>query len=58
MSGFQILLLAWFGFTLVAIFFLIILSYFNDRRVNREWSDEAEALAALQRVAAESWEEE
>ncbi len=39
MTPWQILLLAWFGFSAIAIVFLMILTYFNDRRVEKEWSD-------------------
>ncbi len=40
MTPWQILLLAWFGFSAIAIVFLMILSYFNDRRMYREWTDD------------------
>ena len=44
MSGYQILLLAWFGFSAIAIVFLMILSYFHDRRTHREWTDDDRPL--------------
>lgn len=40
MSGWQILLVAWFGFSVIAGVILVILSYFNDRRMYREWADD------------------